>query len=239
MNTRFNPTANGRLHLGHLYLVLLNYHAARDSGGKFVVRFDDDQKVWLERMGRPTVNGYCSMIRDDLEWMGIEADLYSSEADERERNEAWIGGKLNHLEQVEDMCGFLLPQIKNCDRPYPYVPYLTAVKVVQDYREGCDMLIRGEDLVSEFSLYCYFCRALGIPIPKFCYVPKLTYRGKDLSDISKTQGNHKIDDMRKAGWRPEDIKTLLVESCLEEPSAGWNYANVKHRPFISNERAWL
>jgi glutamyl/glutaminyl-tRNA synthetase len=231
VNTRFNPTANGRLHLGHLYLVLLNYHTARDSGGKFVVRFDDDQRIWLERLGRPVVNGYCSFIRDDLEWMGIEPDLYSSEADERERNEGFIAGRLPLLEHGEDI-GFPAPTIKSCDRPYPYVPYLTAVKVVQDYREGCDTIIRGEDLVSEFALYCYFCRTLGLPRPKFLYVPKLIHKGHDLSDVSKASGNFKIADFRKTGWTPEEVRGLLAESCLVDKWGPWSFDNVKFQPAI-------
>ena len=51
MNTRFNPTANGRLYLGHLYIILLNKQAVEDNGGKFICRFDDDQDYWIERLG--------------------------------------------------------------------------------------------------------------------------------------------------------------------------------------------
>jgi hypothetical protein len=44
--TRFNPTLNGYLHLGHVMMCLVNRAEATEHGGKFLVRFDDDQRYW-------------------------------------------------------------------------------------------------------------------------------------------------------------------------------------------------
>ena len=236
MNTRFNPTCNGRLHLGHLYLVLLNYDAARSTGGRFIVRFDDDQLYWVNKLGRRAMEEFSATVFDDLEWMGIDVDLYSSEAAERKANEGWLNDRLPLLEHGEDL-GFPMPQIKTCDRPYPYVPYLTAVKVAQDHREGCDLVIRGDDLVTEFSLYFYFCRILEITPPAFQYVPKLTRSGEDLSDVSKTSGDLKVADFRNRGWTPAQVVELLAESCLVDPAVGWRYDNVRLQPAIAEQRA--
>ncbi len=231
MNTRFNPTANGRLHLGHLYLVLLNYHAARQCGGRFIVRFDDDQPYWVDALGRQRMGEFCEAIKEDLGWMGLTPDLYSYESRERAANEEFVRG-LRLLERGEDL-GFPMPQITFCDRAYPYVPYLTAVKVAQDHREGCDCIIRGEDLVTEFALYCYFCRLLDVPIPKFYYVPKLTHEGADLTDLSKTAGNFRIADFRCRGYSPADILRLLERSCLREPEKGWCFGNIRRCPTLN------
>ena len=234
MNTRFNPTANGRLHLGHLYLILLNRQAAEDHGGKFLCRFDDVQDYWVERLGREQLDRNCELIMEDLEWMKIHA-VYSYQSRESEKNEKLIQS-LGELSRP-----FLITEgdprwahIINQERPYPYVPYLTAVKVAQDYREQIDPLIRGEDLATEFSLYCYFCEALGFPIPMTYFVPKLLQAsGEDLSDMSKTIGDNKIDDYRKAGYQPADLIEILSRSCLEAPELGWNIRNVKKRPFLT------
>ena len=230
MNTRFNPTANGPLHLGHLYLALLNYHAAKRMSGWFIVRFDDDQPYWLKRLGPLVVQGYCAAMRDDLEWAGVPADKYTHESTERPRNEAYLTGHLAGLTHRQDP--FPTPEIRACDRPYPYVPYLTAVKVVQDYRENCTLLIRGEDLVTEYGLYMHFCDVLGIKPPAFQYVPKLTHRGADLADVSKARGNFKIEEYRKTGWRPEEVVGLLAESCLVDKTGPWSFENVKQQPAI-------
>ena len=88
MNTRFNPTTNGTGHLGHAYIAILNYHAAKSSGGEFIVRFDDDQEWWVERLGRAKMAEYAEAWNEDLEWLGIVPNRYTSEAEERGSNEA-------------------------------------------------------------------------------------------------------------------------------------------------------
>ncbi len=246
-NTRFNPTPNGNLHLGHLYLILLNYHTAKENNGKFIVRFDDEEGL-VETLGIDKINRFCEEIKEDLSWMGIEPDLYSYESKEKEENERYLKQINIDVEELKKPLKDLknrerdgiYPQIKNIERPHPYVPYLTAVKVVQDYREGCGILIRGDDLVSEFSLYCHLCKILNIPIPKFYFVPKLMQYKKegsedslsDLTDVSKTEGNFKLRDLRKKGYSPKEIIEWLGNLCLIDKKKGWDYENIKQRPTI-------
>jgi glutamyl/glutaminyl-tRNA synthetase len=235
MNTRFNPTTNGRLHLGHLYLILLNRQAAEDNGGKFICRFDDVQDYWIERLGREQLYRNSEHIMEDLEWMKIRV-TYSWQSQESEKNEKLIQS-LGELSRQIPSAGEderHIAHIVNQERPYPYVPYLTAIKVAQDYWEEINPLIRGEDLATEFSLYCYFCEALGFPTPKMYFVPKLLQAsGEDLTDMSKTAGDHKIADYRKAGYQPSDLIEILSRSCLEVPQLGWSIRNVKKHPILT------
>ncbi len=246
-NTRFNPTPSGNLHIGHLYLILLNYHAAKKNNGKFIVRFDDDVKSLVNQMGREKLNKFCEEIKEDFSWIGIEPDLYTYESKEREENEKYlknINMDFEMLEEPLDQEFFeknrITPHVKSVDTPYPYVPYLTAVKVVQDWREGCGIIIRGEDLVSEFSLYCYFCKLLKIPVPEFYYVPKLMQCKKgesedllsDLINVSKTKGNFKLRDLREKGYSSKQIIDMLEELCLIDKEKGWSYENIKQKPVI-------
>jgi glutamyl/glutaminyl-tRNA synthetase len=244
--TRFCPTANGDLHVGHAYLALLNYHAAKSTGGKFIVRFDDAQRYWLEKYGKEGTECFCKAMAADLGWLGMEADVYSWESRDREANEDFmldhsICGHIDCLEHGEDI-GFPTPAIKTCDRAYPYVPYLTATKVAQDAREGVDLVIRGTDLVTEYALYCYFCKLMDLPIPVHQYVPKLMRSvvpyGKgalvDLSDLSKHDGGFKIKDYRNAHWEPKAVIAMLAESCLQNPARQWKYENVKLTPILAS-----
>ena len=43
--TRWNPTTNGNLHLGHAYSLIVNERFAHENGGKLIIRFDDDSPV--------------------------------------------------------------------------------------------------------------------------------------------------------------------------------------------------
>ena len=241
--TRFCPTANGSLHVGHAYLALLNMHAARSTGGKFFLRFDDNQEYWLSQFGRDRTNEFCKMMQADLEWLGIVPDAIVYEHKEVEANIEWLEASPlppRMLESGEDLV-FPTPQTKSIDRVYPYVPFLTACGVAQDARDGVDLLIRGIDLITDFSLYHYFCRLFGIPFPTFQYVPKLLHRTtplgdgnlKDLSDVSKTRGGFTIRDYCNTGWTPASVVEMLAESCLEEPEKGWTFENVRKAPVLT------
>lgn len=237
MNTRFNPTVNGRLHLGHLYLILLNQHTAEKNGGDLVCRFDDIQDYWIDRIGRGQMDRNCEAIREDLEWMKIRA-VYTYQSRQCEENEKMI-------QSLEPLSRFLSEPgqedrtraiVMNQERPYPYVPYLTAVKVAQDYRERIDPVIRGDDLTTEFALYCHFCHCLAIPIPQMYFVPKLVQpSGEDLTDMSKTAGENKIIDFKNAGYTPEELVAMLGRCCLKIPEHGWNLNNVKKTPILRIE----
>ena len=67
MVTRFAPSPTGHLHLGNARTALLNYLAARNSGGRFILRLEDTEEA----------QGSESFIQDllsDLRWLGLEWD---------------------------------------------------------------------------------------------------------------------------------------------------------------------
>ena len=61
---RFAPSPNGYLHLGHAYSALLNFDAARQAGGRFLLRIEDIDTVRC----RPE---FEAAIFEDLAWLGI------------------------------------------------------------------------------------------------------------------------------------------------------------------------
>ena len=65
--SRFAPSPSGRLHLGHAYSAALGHRAAKENGGKFLLRIEDlDQS----RCRREFVYG----ILEDLTWLGLDWD---------------------------------------------------------------------------------------------------------------------------------------------------------------------
>ncbi len=67
LTTRFAPSPTGFLHLGHAYSALIGWHAAREVGGKFLLRIEDID------VGRCREE-FLEAISEDLAWLGIDWD---------------------------------------------------------------------------------------------------------------------------------------------------------------------
>ncbi|MEM1194771.1 MAG: tRNA glutamyl-Q(34) synthetase GluQRS [Pseudomonadota bacterium] len=63
--TRFAPSPNGPLHLGHAYSAIVAHDLAREGGGEFLLRMEDidGPRSWAE---------HADACRRDLEWLGLE-----------------------------------------------------------------------------------------------------------------------------------------------------------------------
>lgn len=65
--TRFAPSPNGHLHLGHALSAIVAHDLARQSGGRFLLRIEDIDGP----RSRPEL---ADEFRRDLEWLGLEWD---------------------------------------------------------------------------------------------------------------------------------------------------------------------
>ena len=63
--SRFAPSPNGSLHLGHAYAAIVAHDLVRERGGRFLLRIED---IDGER-SRPEL---ADEFRADLEWLGLE-----------------------------------------------------------------------------------------------------------------------------------------------------------------------
>lgn len=63
--TRFAPSPNGPLHLGHAYSAVIGAHVAATRGGEFLLRIEDIDGP----RSRPEL---ADAFRRDLEWLGLE-----------------------------------------------------------------------------------------------------------------------------------------------------------------------
>ena len=63
--TRFAPSPTGYLHKGHAFSALTAFHAARDAGGRLLLRIEDIDAA----RRRPE---YEAAILEDLGWLGLE-----------------------------------------------------------------------------------------------------------------------------------------------------------------------
>ena len=65
--TRFAPSPTGHLHLGHVRSALEGWRAARQAGGRFLLRIEDIDHTRC----RPE---YTDAIIEDLQWLGLDWD---------------------------------------------------------------------------------------------------------------------------------------------------------------------
>lgn len=65
--TRFAPSPTGYLHLGHVRSALEGWRAARDAGGRFLLRIEDIDHTRC----RPE---FTDAIIEDLRWLGLDWD---------------------------------------------------------------------------------------------------------------------------------------------------------------------
>ncbi len=65
--TRFAPSPNGYLHLGHAYAAIAAHDFARAGGGRFLLRIEDID-------GSRSRREYADAIVEDLQWLGLGWD---------------------------------------------------------------------------------------------------------------------------------------------------------------------
>lgn len=237
MNTRFNPTTNGFLHVGHVYMALINEYMAHESGGRFVLRFDDNARWQMaDHGGAEGMQKHAQGQLHDLAWMGLTTDgvIYQSRVETRAKRFL----AQSHFRMVIDHAGEGMKDTAPIIRvaptisPFQTSAWITAEKVVMDYWEGTDTLIRGPELLTEHGLYIYFCALFGFPFPTCYYLPRLMATADDgpMTNVSKTMGNWRVRDLREAGVTPKKIRSVLKGSCLITPSGSWHVDNVKGSP---------
>lgn len=67
VRTRFAPSPNGRLHLGHAYSAWLNRRFADEQGGRFLIRLED-----IDKPRCPEALAQAAL--EDLAWLGLVSD---------------------------------------------------------------------------------------------------------------------------------------------------------------------
>ena len=233
--TRFNPTTNGDLHLGHVYIALFNEWEAHSNHDKFLVRFENNQPEWLSIYGKAGSQAFADRTIECLEWLGIQVDGYSYQSD----MEAQVMdfAEERHIKPPRYIWPHTFPNDPtriDMSPPliggwYGYTASLTFNRVVNDYLQGIDCVIRGDDLRAEFSLYMHYSDELNIPRTMHYYFPRLAHNGKGLS---KSIGSKSIYEYKQAGVDPEELLDLLAKSSLKKPEEGWFLCNVKERPLL-------
>jgi len=238
-NTRFNPTVNGPLHIGHLYMLKINEAVAHAKGGEFTVRLDDTQKFYHMTRSAYELDKLADEMLEDIAWSGVKVDKITRQSSLAMQARAFIlqvnNGPLppqiyEHFQEC------YMPDIRASKiAPFPYAPQFTAEKVAMDAMDYITWLVRGDDLINEFSLYTWLCDIWQLNRPHHVYLPRLMLTNnkelsENISNISKTLGGYTIREFIRKGWSAEDLDIKLKTSCLKVIALGWSLDNLKEQP---------
>jgi glutamyl-tRNA synthetase/glutamyl-Q tRNA(Asp) synthetase len=199
MKTRFAPSPTGYLHKGHIWSALCVSAVAKAKNASVHLRLEDHDGLRCSKH-------FSDIIRKDLEWLGFE---WQSESVQSERNEIYerYFKILQERNLLYDVYKTEQPKtmFKNTETGGDFAvkdalgqwTYMFAV-VVDDFEEGMDLIIRGEDLEDSIDKQISLAKVLGRKeMPQF-FRHSLLYdsNGKKLS---KRDGSEGIFREREAG----------------------------------------
>lgn len=231
ITTRFNPSLTGHLHLGHIYLALVNVHFAESRNGKCILRIDDTSPPVL-KLTSEKIESYLTSQTVDLFQLGIYFDAKYNQSGFNNLCDKEIS-KLHKEVLTVDSLDSPLPiftrMIGKNWIPMPYYPRQTLERVITDHVMGITHVIRGEEWATEFSLYSHYCELLNYKVPQFIFLPRLST--PDGIDVSKTNGGFQVRKylLTKSS---EEVLELLKESCLRQKWYGWELFNIKPDPIV-------
>lgn len=225
MIVRFAPSPTGYLHLGSARTALFNWLCARHSGGRFLLRVEDTDKV------RSDVK-FLDEILADMRWLGLDwdgepvfqsrrFDLYRQKAESLLRaGLAYKDGEaiLYKVEPgrtvvVEDMIhGRITFETENFKDQVLIKsdgsPAYNFSCVVDDSAQEITHILRGDDHITNTPKQVLFYEALGLTPPRFGHMPLIM--GPDGAKLSKRHGGVAVSEYRNEGFLPEALANYLI-----------------------------
>jgi glutamyl-tRNA synthetase/glutamyl-Q tRNA(Asp) synthetase len=135
--TRFAPAPTGFLHLGHVLNAIYVWRAARESGGRVLLRIEDHDRS----RSRPE---YEAAILEDLEWLGFRAD--GEIVRQSERSDVYA----RMLEQLRDQGRVYACACSRSDIGVQRYPGTCREKSLPE-RPGLSLRVRIDDTVERFE----------------------------------------------------------------------------------------
>ncbi len=229
MNTRIAPSPTGKSHIGFVRTAYLNYLAAKNTGGKFILRIDDTDKLRSQDI-------FTQDLISTLNWLGLDADMlfYQSSRYDRYQKVAQDlidSGKAINIDgaiclnadfTIKSWDDSIAGKINIADDKFDSIKNLVLLRsdgtptyhfasVIDDVDMDINWIIRGTDHLDNTAKHVYIYDAIGAPLPKFSHVGLIFYQGKK---ISKRDGVSSMDSYRD--YHPSAILNLVLK-------LGWSH----------------
>lgn len=225
VKVRFAPSPTGFLHLGSARTALFNWLQARHTGGQFLLRIEDTDKVRSEKR-------FLDEILEDLKWLGMDWDeepIYQSRRFDAYREEAEVilskGKAYREGEAIifkvekgrevefEDILHGKITTNTDTIKDQVMIksdgsPTYNFSCVVDDISLEITHVLRGDDHISNTPKQILFYEALGHTLPKFGHMPLIL--GPDGAKLSKRHGGVSVEEYKREGFLPEALANYLI-----------------------------
>jgi glutamyl-tRNA synthetase len=233
VRVRFAPSPTGALHIGGAHTALFNWLWARHTGGSFILRIEDTDLqrstkeyeetilAGLRWMGLdwdegPDVGGPCKAYRQSE-----RQELYRQHAERLleaglayRDGEAVIfrvpeGVEISFEDVVYGRVSMMSETLKDIVlMKSDGMPTYNYAVVVDDASMGINMVIRGEDHISNTPKQLLLYDALGFRRPDFGHLPMIL--GTDKKKLSKRHGATSVYEYRDMGYLPDAVFNFLA-----------------------------
>lgn len=233
--TRFAPTPNWYMHLGHVLSAYFVWGIARNVGAKVILRIEDHDTS----RAKPE---YTDAILSDLEWLGLRPDVVTKQSDHFDR----FTVVLNQLAERELVyacaCSRADVQARNSSASYDNhcrnknlefagkglrlrmddgsdelirdrngnFTYMFA-NVVDDVDDGVNLIIRGNDLLGSVERQLKIRKLLtSLPPPIYFHHPLIMSDDNIGQKLAKSNFDHPIRHYREQGQKPQSLLGLAA-----------------------------
>jgi len=108
------------------------------------------------------------------------------------------------------------------------VPSYNLAVVVDDYADGIEEVVRGDDLILSSPRQAYLARLMGALVPTYVHVPLVL--GPDGTRLAKRDGAVTLADREALGETPDQVRSFLAASLgLAEPGEPATMAELLER----------
>jgi len=243
VRTRIAPSPTGEPHIGNMYVALLNWALARQTGGQFLVRIEDTDRTRF-------VDGAERMFLDALAWLGLDHDEGPD-----------VGGPVGPYRQSERLAIYEGEVARLLSTGHAYRCFCTAERLAEVRKQrqkaggetGYDRLCRGlapEDVQKKLAAGEKATVRLAVPLEGETRFEDgvrgpITVRNETIDDqvLLKSDGYPTyhlasvVDDhamrithvVRAEEWIISTPKHILLYGAL-----GWNPPQFFHLPLIRN-----
>ncbi|NIM91415.1 MAG: glutamate--tRNA ligase [Candidatus Aminicenantes bacterium] len=225
VKVRFAPSPTGFLHLGSARTALFNWLHARHTGGQFLLRIEDTDKVRSDKK-------FLDEILEDLKWLGMDWDeepIYQSQRFDTYREKAEEVLSKEKAYREGDAIIFKVEKGRNIEfEDIIHGNITTNTDTIKDqvmiksdgsptYNFSCVLddisleithVLRGDDHISNTPKQILFYEALGYTPPKFGHMPLIL--GPDGAKLSKRHGGVSVEEYKREGFLPEALANYLI-----------------------------